>query len=236
LFLLKSPAITTPTHSYSASTLSTHEVPPKSRTPLPDLSGFRQDHPCGGTEVAAECWLAVGLSWPGGTKKGRRSKRRPAPKNATSPLGGVSLDEGRSSVSIQPNRKGGFYLHGDGSPRFIATFQQSSNKRPRLIHRRPSLRLNLDLEAFVAERWEVRARIDKARTAIDGSRRGPSGPVCAARLCYARQHTLIMLLLTLNVKPASQEARRRPLCFLSPCHTAKRSGRVRVSMTREGIP
>ncbi len=47
-FLLsKSPAITTPTLSYSASTLSTHEVPPKSRTPLPDLSGFRQDNPCG---------------------------------------------------------------------------------------------------------------------------------------------------------------------------------------------
>jgi len=137
-FLLsKSPAITTPTHSYSASTLSTHEVPPKSRTPLPDLGGFRQDHPCGGTEVAAECWLAVGLSWPGGTKKGRRSKRRQAPKNATSPRVGGSLDEGRSSLIIQPNsRKGGFYLHGDGSPRFIATFKQSSNKRPRLIHPR----------------------------------------------------------------------------------------------------
>ncbi len=116
------------------------------------------------------------------------------------PSGRGSLDEGRSSVCIQPNRKGGFYLHGDGSPRFIATFQQSSNKRPRLIHRRPSLRLNLDLEAFVAERWEVRARIDKARTAIDGSRRGPSGPVCAARLWCARQHTIIMRLLSLDVK------------------------------------
>jgi hypothetical protein len=41
----KSSAITTPTHSYSVSTLSTHEIPPKSRTPLPDLSGFRQDYP-----------------------------------------------------------------------------------------------------------------------------------------------------------------------------------------------
>ncbi len=41
----KSSAITTPTHSYSVSTLSIHEIPPKSRTPLPDLSGFRQDNP-----------------------------------------------------------------------------------------------------------------------------------------------------------------------------------------------
>jgi hypothetical protein len=72
-------------------------------------------------------------------EKGRKSKSRPAPKNATSPLGGVSLDEGRSSVSIQPNRKGGFYLHRNGSPRSIATFQQSSNKRPRLIHSGGSL-------------------------------------------------------------------------------------------------
>ncbi len=41
----KSSAITTPTHSYSVSTLSIHEIPPKSRTPLPDLSGFRHDNP-----------------------------------------------------------------------------------------------------------------------------------------------------------------------------------------------
>jgi len=45
LLLSKCSAITTPTHSYSASTLSTHEVPPNSRTPLPDLSGYRQDNP-----------------------------------------------------------------------------------------------------------------------------------------------------------------------------------------------
>ena len=31
---------------------------------------------------------------------------------------------------------GGFYLHRTGSPRFIATFQQSSNKRPHLIYPR----------------------------------------------------------------------------------------------------
>ncbi len=41
----KSSAITTPTQSNSVSTLSTHEIPPKSRTPLPDLSGFRHDNP-----------------------------------------------------------------------------------------------------------------------------------------------------------------------------------------------
>ncbi len=41
----KSSAITTPTHSYSVSTLSIHEIPPKSRTPVPDLSGFRHDNP-----------------------------------------------------------------------------------------------------------------------------------------------------------------------------------------------
>ncbi len=41
----KSSAITTPTHSYPVSTLSVHEIPPKSRAPVPDLSGFRQDNP-----------------------------------------------------------------------------------------------------------------------------------------------------------------------------------------------
>ena len=41
----KSSAITTPTQSYSVSTLRTHEIPPKSRTPLADLSGFRHDNP-----------------------------------------------------------------------------------------------------------------------------------------------------------------------------------------------
>ena len=49
-------------------------------------------------------------------KKGAGPKQELAPKNATSPLGGGSLDEGRSSVRVQPNRKGGFYLHRDGSP------------------------------------------------------------------------------------------------------------------------
>ncbi len=41
----KSSAITTPTYSYSVSTLRIHEIRPKSRTPLPELSGFRQDNP-----------------------------------------------------------------------------------------------------------------------------------------------------------------------------------------------
>ena len=41
----KSSAITTPTQSYSVLTLSAHEIPPKSGTPPPDLSGFRQDNP-----------------------------------------------------------------------------------------------------------------------------------------------------------------------------------------------
>lgn len=41
----KSSVITTPTQSNSVSTLSTHEIPPISRTPRPDLSGFRHNNP-----------------------------------------------------------------------------------------------------------------------------------------------------------------------------------------------
>jgi len=49
-------------------------------------------------------------------KKGASPWPDLTPKNATSPREGESLDEGRSSVREQPNRKGGFYLHRDGSP------------------------------------------------------------------------------------------------------------------------
>jgi hypothetical protein len=71
--------------------LSTHEIPPKLRTPLPGLSGFRQANPCGGTEVAAEFWLAVGLSWPGGTKKGAPLRDEEQAPLCHYPLKGIRL-------------------------------------------------------------------------------------------------------------------------------------------------
>ena len=53
-------------------------------------------------------------------------------------------------------------------------------------------------------------RIDKARTAVEkfGGRGHPGRGVCAARLWSARQHTIEIRLLTLNVKLASADKKQ----------------------------
>lgn len=64
----------------------------------------------------------VGLSCACGTKKRAPARtKKLAPKNATSPRGNPFSGKGDLPYASYRTRKGGFYLHGCGSPRFIAT-------------------------------------------------------------------------------------------------------------------